>query len=222
MKRYLPFVIVAAVALAALASGTMLYRAKRLPAPTFARDAVASEVGGGESIHVRGHSDAPVTLVEFGDFQCPPCANLADPINQLERDYGSRLRIVFRHLPLVNHQHAREAALASEAASLQGRFWEMHDLLYREQSVWSKTPDVRVLFSAYAGMLGLNIDRFKKDMESEQAKGRVRSDEEQAMSLGVATTPTVFINGQQVPAAYLNPPGLHTAIDAVINEKASK
>ena len=222
MKRYLPFVIVAAVALAALASGTMLYRAKRLPAPTFARDAVASEVGGGESIHVRGHSDAPVTLVEFGDFQCPPCANLADPINQLERDYGSRLRIVFRHLPLANHQHAREAALASEAASLQGRFWEMHDLLYREQSVWSKTPDVRVLFSAYAGMLGLNIDRFKKDMESEQAKGRVRSDEEQAMSLGVATTPTVFINGQQVPAAYLNPRGLRTAIDAVINEKASK
>jgi protein-disulfide isomerase len=91
MKRYLPFVIVAAVALATLASGTMLYRAKRLPAPTFARNAVASEVGGGESVHVRGHSDAPVTLVEFGDFQCPPCANLADPIDELERDYRSRL-----------------------------------------------------------------------------------------------------------------------------------
>jgi protein-disulfide isomerase len=222
MKRYLPFVIVAAVALATLVSGTMLYRAKRLPAPTFARNAVASEVVGGESVHVRGHSDAPVTLVEFGDFQCPPCANLADPINQLEQDYPSRLRIVFRHLPLANHQHAREAALASEAAALQGRFWEMHDLLYREQSVWSKAPDVRVLFTAYAGMLGLKIDRFKKDMESEQAKARVRSDEERAMSLGVTTTPTVFINGQQVPAAYLNPPGLRTAIDAVINEKASK
>ena len=222
MKRYLPFVIVAAVALATLASGTMLYRAKRLPAPTFARNSVASEVGGGESVHVRGHSDAPVTLVEFGDFQCPPCANLADPINKLEQDYGSSLRIVFRHLPLANHQHAREAALASEAAGLQGSFWEMHDLLYREQSVWSKAPDVRVLFSAYAGMVGLEIDRFKKDMESEQAKARVRSDEEQAMSLGVATTPTVFINGQQVPVAYLNPPGLRTAIDSVINEKASK
>ena len=222
MKRYLPFVIVAAVALATLASGTMLYRAKRLPAPTFARNSVASEVGGGESVHARGDSDAPVTLVEFGDFQCPPCANLADPINKLEQDYGSSLRIVFRHLPLANHQHAREAALASEAAALQGRFWEMHDLLYREQSVWSKAPDVRVLFSAYAGMLGLEIDRFKKDMESEQAKARVRSDEEQAMSLGVATTPTVFINGQQVPVAYLNPPGLRTAIDSVINEKASK
>src|SRR4029453_3018278 len=222
MKRYLPFIIIAAVAVVTLSSGTMLYRAKRLPAPTFARNAVASEVGGGESVHVRGHSDAPVTLVEFGDFQCPPCANLADPINQLERDYPSRLRIVFRHLPLANHQHAREAALASEAAAVQGRFWEMHDLLYREQSVWSKAPDVRVLFSAYAGMLGLKIDRFKKDMESEQAKGRGRCCEEQAMSLGVATTPTVFINGQQVPPAYLNPPGLRTAIDAAINEKASK
>jgi protein-disulfide isomerase len=104
----------------------------------------------------------------------------------------------------------------------QGRFREMHDLLYREQSVWSKAPDVRVLFSAYAGMLGLNIDRFKKDMESEQAKARVNFDEQQAVTLGVATTPTIFINTHQVPAAYLNPPGLRAAIDAVINEKASK
>src|SRR5207249_6523793 len=70
--------------------------------------------------------------------------------------------------------HAREAALASEAASLQGRFWEMHDLLYREQSVWSKAPDVRTLFNAYAGILGLNIDRFKKDMESEQDRKSTR------------------------------------------------
>src|SRR4030095_1861167 len=222
MKRYLPFVIVAAVALATLASGTMLYCAKRLPAPTFARNSVASEVGGGESVHVRGHSDAPVTLVEFGDFQCPPCANLADPINQLERDYPSRLRIVFRHLPLANHPHARQAGLASEAAALQGRFWEMHDLLYREQSVWSKAPDVRVLFSAYAGMLGLNIDRFRKDMESEQAKARVKYEGPQALALGLANTPTIFINDHRVPPASLNPSGLRLAISAATNEKASK
>src|SRR5205814_4081468 len=106
-------------------------------------NSAAPGASGAESGHVRGRSDAPVTIIEFGDFQCPPCANLSEPINQLERDYRSRLRIVFRHFPLPNHQHAREAALASEAASLQGRFWEMHDLLYREQSVWSKAQDVR-------------------------------------------------------------------------------
>ena len=222
MKRYLPFVIIAAVALATLVSGAMLYRAKRLPALAIPENSTTSAMGGTEMVHVRGRADAPVTLVEFGDFQCPPCATLADPINKFEREYASRLRVVFRHLPLPNHQHAREAALASEAASLQGRFWEMHDLLYREQSVWSKAPDVRVLFNAYAGMLGLNIDRFRKDMESEQAKARVRSDEHQAAALGLANTPTIFINDRRVPPARLNPSGLRIAINAATNEKASK
>jgi protein-disulfide isomerase len=222
MKRYLPFFIVGTVALVTLVSGTLLYRAKRLPALAIPENSTTSAMGGTEMVHVRGSAGAPVTLVEFGDFQCPPCATLADPINRLEREYGSRLRVVFRHLPLANHKHAREAALASEAAGLQGRFWEMHDLLYREQSVWSKAPDVRVLFSAYAGMLGLNIDRFRKDMESEQAKARVKSDEQQALALGLANTPTIFINDHRVPPASLNPSGLRLAISAATNEKASK
>ena len=222
MKRYLPFFIVGTVALVTLASGTLLYRAKRLPALAIPENSTTSAMGGTEMVHVRGRADAPVALVEFGDFQCPPCANLADPINQLERDYRSRLRVVFRHFPLPSHQHAREAALASEAASLQNRFWEMHDLLYREQSVWSKAPEVRVLFNAYAGMLGLNIDRFRKDMESDQAKARVGSDEQQALALGLATTPTIFINDHQVPRAHLNPSALRIAISAAMNEKASK
>src|SRR6266478_4640536 len=222
MRRYLPFVIVAVVAFVTLASGAMLYRAKRLPVLTIPENSTASGTGSAESLHVRGRPDAPVTLMEFGDFQCPPCANLVEPINQLEQDYRSRLRIVFRHLPLANHQHAREAALASEAASLQGRFWETHDLLYREQSVWSKASDVQVLFNSYAGMLGLNIGRFKKDMESEQTRERVKSDERQAAALGLATTPTIFINDHQLPAAYLTPPGLRIAISAAMNEKASK
>ena len=222
MKRYLPFVIIAAVALATLVSGAMLYRAKRLPALTIPENSAAPGAGGAESGHVRGRSDAPVTIIEFGDFQCPPCANLSEPINQLERDYRSRLRVVFRHFPLGNHLHAREAALASEAADLQGRFWEMHDLLYREQSVWSKAQDVRVLFNAYAGMLGLNIDRFRKDMESEQGKARVKSDEHQAAALSLANTPTIFINDRRVPPARLNPSGLRIAINAATTEKASK
>lgn len=218
--KNLSFIIIAAVAVATLASGTMLYRWKRPSAPKFARNAVKPEVGGGESVHVRGNSDAPVTLVEFGDFQCPPCANLAEPINQLERDYRSRLRVVFHHFPLANHEHAREAALASEAAGLQGRFWEMHDLLYREQPVWSNAPDVRPLFSGYAGRLGLDIDRFKKDMESDKAKARVGFDEEQAVTLDVRSTPTIFINNQEVPPAYRNLAGLRAIVDAALRALA--
>jgi len=219
MKRYLPFFIVGTVALVTLAGGTVLYRAKRLPALSIPENSTTSAMGGTEMVHVRGRSDAPVTLVEFGDFQCPPCANLSEPINQLERDYRSRLRVIFRHLPLANHQHAREAALASEAASLQDRFWEMHDLLYREQSVWSKAQDARVLFNAYAGMLGLNIDRFKKDIESEQAKARVESDEQKAVALGVRTTPTIFVNNHQVSPTYLNPTGLRGSVDAALGAR---
>src|SRR5713226_1164642 len=134
MRRYLPFVIVIAVALLTLASGTILYRAKRVPVLTIPKNSMASEMGDAESAHVRGRPDAPVTLEEFGDFQCPPCGKLSEPINQLENDYHSRLRIIFHHFPFGSHQHAREAAFASEAAGLQGRFWEMHDLLYREQA----------------------------------------------------------------------------------------
>ena len=221
MQRYLPFFIVGTVTLVTLASGTLLYRAKRLPALAIPENSTTSAMGGTEMVHVRGRADAPVTLVEFGDFQCPPCATLADPIDKLEREYRPRLRLVFRHLPFPNHQHAREAALASEAASLQGRFWEMHDLLYREQSAWSKAPDVQALFNSYAGMLGLNIDRFEKDMESEQAKARVSSDEQQARALGLAMTPSIFVNNSKLPRAYVNPPGLRVAIDSAM-KKTSK
>ncbi len=219
MRRYLAFVIVTALALATLVTGAILYRAKRLPALTIPGNSALGKVDA-DSIHVLGARDAPVTLMEFGDFQCPPCANLAEPINQIERDYRSRVRVVFRHLPLANHQHAREAALASEAAGLQGRFWEMHDLLYREQSVWGSAPDVGVLFSTYAGMLGLDIDQFKKDMESDKAKARIGFDEGQGMTLGVRSTPTIFINNQEVPPAYRNPEGLRVIVDAALRAPA--
>ena len=194
----------------------MLYRAKRPRVLTISKEN-ASKTNDTESIHVRGNSDAPVTLEEFGDFQCPPCGALAGPIKQIEHDYQPRLRVIFHHLPLIIHQHAREAALASEAAGLQGRFWEMHDLLYREQSVWSKAADARPLFSAYAGILGLNIERFKKDMESDKVKARVALDQEQAVKLGVQNTPTIFVNNRALAPKALAPADLRAAVDAAIN-----
>jgi protein-disulfide isomerase len=221
MRRYLPFVIVGAVALLTLGSATMLYRAKRLPVLTIAEDHEASGTDGAKSIHVLGNPDAPVTLEEFGDFQCPPCGVISGPINQLEQDYHPRLRVIFRHFPLTMHQHAREAALASEAAGRQGRFWQMHDVLYREQAVWSKAADVRPLFDAYAGMLGLKIDRFKKDMESDEVKSRVTADQQQAAALGVTVTPTILINNRALPpATSLNPASLRAAVAAAMNIKS--
>jgi formate-nitrite transporter family protein len=198
----------------------MLYRTKRLPVLTIAKNHVASGMDGTKSIHVLGNPDAPVTLEEFGDFQCPPCGTLSAPINQLEQDYRPRLRVIFRHFPLTIHQHAREAALASEAAGQQGRFWQMHDVLYREQAVWSKAADVRPLFDAYAGMLGLKIDRFKKDMESEEVKRRVDADQLRGTALGVTITPTLFINDRALPNASLSPASLRAAVEAATNIKS--
>jgi protein-disulfide isomerase len=220
MKRYLPFVIVVVVALLTLGSGTMLYRAKRLPVLTIPKDKIAPGKEGIEETHILGSLAAPVTLEEFGDFQCPPCSDLSETISQIEKDYRPRLQVVFRQFPLpAVHPHALEAAFASEAAGMQNRFWEMHDLLYREQSVWSIASDPRALFNAYAGMLGLNIDRFQKDLESEQVKARVAADQARGNTLGVAATPTIFINDRAVSPPALNATGLHAAIDAAMKEK---
>jgi len=220
MQRYLPFIIVIAIALATLGSGAMLYRAKRPQLLTIPGSKALPGKGAADSAHIRGNPDAPVTLEEFGDFQCPPCGNIAGFIDELVKDYDPRLRIVFRNFPLPNHQHAREAALAAEAAGLQGRFWEMHDVLYREQAVWSKADDVRELFDSYAGIIGLNLDQFKKDMEGEKAKARVDSDHRRGDSLGVKSTPTLFINNHEVGPKDKTPADLRASIDAALKDKS--
>src|SRR5690242_20514618 len=216
MKRYLPFVIVIVVAIATVGSGTILYRARRPQLqnmPESQRVLAKSDASG----HVRGNPNAPVTLEEFGDFQCPPCGQFAAFTEQLLKEYDSRLRIVFRNFPLPGHEHAREAALAAEAAGFQGKFWDMYDTLYREQSSWSKAPNTRELFESYAGTLGLNMDQFKKDMDSDKAKERVDSDHALGDSLGIKVTPTLFINKRAMEPQEKNPEGIRGAINAALN-----
>ena len=218
MKRVLPFVIIALVGFIALGGGALLYRSKRPQVTVIPKGGTTPE-DRAEEVHVRGSANAPVTLEEYGDFQCPPCGRLAGPLEQIERDYGSRLRVIFRNFPFTIHEHAHEAAYAAEAAGLQGHFWEMHDLLYREQAAWSKTKDVQSLFESYAGMIGLNLERFKKDAGGEQVKAKVESDRKRGEELGVKNTPTIFINNQSVPPTSLNPVALRAAIDAAVKNK---
>ena len=196
----------------------MLYRSKLLQATAIPKAMVAAKERT-EEVHVRGPANAAVTLEEFGDFQCPPCGAVEGPLQQIERDYASSLRVIFRNFPFTIHEHAHEAAYAAEAAGLQGRFWEMHDLLYREQSVWAKSSDVQSLFDAYAGMIGLNLERFKKDVSGEQVKAKVEGDRKRGEALGVRNTPTIFINDESVPPTSLNPTALRAAVDAAVKEK---
>ena len=219
MKRYLPFIIVVGVALATFGSGAMLYHAKR-PQVKNIPESQSAPATSDTSAHVRGNPDAPVTLEEFADFQCPPCGQFAPFTEELLREYDSRLRVVFRNFPLSAHEHAREAALAAEAAGFQGKFWEMHDTLYREQSAWSKAPNTRELFESYAGTLGLNMDQFKKDMDSDKARERVDSDHARGNSLGINLTPTLFINNRPLEPQDKNPEGVRAAINAALKEKS--
>ncbi|HEU5312468.1 MAG TPA: thioredoxin domain-containing protein [Candidatus Udaeobacter sp.] len=218
MKRYLPFVIVAVVALATIGSGAMLYRAKRPQVLSIPENKMLGK-GDTESAHVRGNPGASVTLEEYGDFQCPPCGMFAAFLQQLEKEYDSRLRVVFRNFPLSMHEHAREAALAAEAAGLQGRFWEMHDVLYREQEAWTKAPNVRELFESYAGMIGLDLDKFRKDMDGQEVKARVDADRQRGESLGIQITPTLFINNQPLDREHKNPEGIRAQINAALEKK---
>jgi len=218
MKRCLPFVIVGVVALATIGSGAMLYRAKR-PQVVSIPESQMLQKGDTVSAHVRGNPDAPVTLEEYGDFQCPPCGMFAAFLGQLEKEYDSRLRVVFRNFPLKVHEHAREAALAAEAAGVQGHFWEMHDVLYREQEAWSKAPNVRELFESYAGTIGLDLDKFKKDMDGDKTRERVEADRQRGESLGIQTTPTLFINNQPLNQEHKNPEGIRAEINAALAKK---
>ena len=220
MKRYLPFVIVIGVALTTLGSGTLLYRAKRQQLKNIPESESVLAKTNTDSAHIRGNPNAPVTLEEFGDFQCPPCGKFSEFVEELLKEYNPRLRLVFRNFPLSGHEHAREAALAAEAAGLQGKFWEMHDTLYREQETWTKAPNVRELFESYAGTIGLDVDQFKKDMDGDKARERVDSDRALADFLGVKATPTLFINNRPVEPKDKNPEGVRAAINAALNEKS--
>ncbi len=220
MKRYLPFVIVIGVALTTLGSGTLLYRAKRQQLKNIPESESVLAKTNTDSAHIRGNPDAPVTLEEFGDFQCPPCGKFSEFVEELLKEYNPRLRLVFRNFPLSGHEHAREAALAAEAAGLQGKFWEMHDTLYREQETWTKAPNVRELFESYAGTIGLDVAQFKKDMDGDKARERVDSDRALADFLGVKATPTLFINNRPVDPKDKNPEGVRAAINAALNEKS--
>jgi protein-disulfide isomerase len=151
-----------------------------------------------ERDHVRGNPDAPVTLVEYGDFECPYCRNAEPIIRRLLEGAGKELRYVFRHLPLSDvHNNAQLAAEAAEAAGAQGRFWDMHDRLFDHQD--QLTPmDLR----RHASALGLDMERFGHDLRHHQHAPRVAEDVSSADASGVSGTPTFFINGRRHHGVY--------------------
>jgi protein-disulfide isomerase len=144
-----------------------------------------------ERDHALGPADAPITLVEYGDYECPDCGNAYPVIKRLIAEMGPRLRFIFRNFPQYSvHPHASVAAQAAEAAAAQGRFWEMHDLLYEHQK---DLADIEM--SKFALRVGLEIYRFDADLASERFARRVAEDYDSGVKSGVTGTPTFFVNG---------------------------
>jgi protein-disulfide isomerase len=208
MKRYLPFVIIAAVLVAAVGVGFLMFRSSQPqppPTPTPASGSLATSNGPA--------SKGVVTIDEYGDYQCPPCGGLHPILKTLKGEYGGRIQIAFHHFPLPFHNHALEASYAAAAAGLQGRFWEMHNLLYENQSLWSQVGDFRPIVLNFARQLGLDIPRFTRDMDGLQVVTIVSEDTRRASALGVNSTPTVFINDQMIPNDKLTVEGLRKEIN---------
>jgi protein-disulfide isomerase len=144
-----------------------------------------------ERDHRRGSPDAPVVLVEYGDFECPHCGAAYAVVKKLEKDLPDTLAVVFRHFPLVNvHPHAELAAEAAEAAGAQGRFWRMHDVLFEHQDALAPADLVK-----YAIALHLDLKRFTSDLSGHVFLSKVRDDMKGGLQTGVQGTPTFFING---------------------------
>ena len=161
-----------------------------------------------EADHRAGSDDAPVTLVEYGDYECPHCGRAHLIVGQVQKALGERLRFVFRNFPLSEmHPHAVRAAEAAEAAAAQGKFWEMHDLLYEHQNA---LDDGHLL--QYAKRLGLDVEIFQRELVTGARSDRVKSDFRSGVRSGVNGTPTYFINGRRLdgPSDY---EGLMAAIE---------
>ena len=221
MKRNLPLVIILAVLVLAFGLGVLLYRTmKTAPGASPVPANTPAPVPGADPAHVRGGTNALVTIEEFGDFECPPCGALHPELVKIEKEYGDKLRVVFRQFPLAQlHKHAYEAALAAEAAGTQNKFWQMHDLIYEKKEEWRLAPDPPSLFADYANVLGMDGERFKRDMMGELAKMRVALDMRRGRSMGVLGTPTLFINDRKMDASEMTPDGLRSAIYTALKEK---
>lgn len=156
--------------------------------------------------HKIASDSAKVTVVEFADFQCPACGAVYPQIKQILRDYKDQINFVYRHFPLPQHQNGTNAAKAAEAAGEQGKFWEMSELLFTKQLEWSDKGNAKEIFSTYAKDLQLNSDEFNKSLNSNKFEATINLDKEDGISLGVNSTPTIFINSKKLvlPPTYAN------------------
>jgi protein-disulfide isomerase len=153
---------------------------------------------------IKGQPNSPITVVEYLDFECEACRVYYPITKRLKEEYGDKVSFVVRYFPLPGHKNSMTSAMAVETAGKQGKFWEMHDILYDNQITWGeKQITDPALFIEYAKQIGLDMEKYKNDIGSQEIKDRINRDKNSANSLGIQGTPTFFINGEKIP----NPKG---------------
>ena len=229
-KSSAPFLIIGAIALATIFGIYVVSQSgkKADPAPSdsnvnavdagkAARDNYAKAPGGATPANMLGSESAAVVVEEFADFQCPTCGVVHPKIKEVISQYGSQIKFVFRNYPLTQiHPNAYDAAVASEAAGAQGKFWQMQDMIFKNQPTWSTQPNARPTFKDYAEKIGLDAERFESDSLSMTAKSRVDADMERGRALNITSTPTILVNGVPIPFPQLEVEAMKKIIDAEI------
>lgn len=217
VKMIKPLIVIAVAVAVAIALAVFLSRESSTSTSASSMPSGSLDFSGGR---VRGPADAPVKLIEFGDYQCPSCGFYAPIVLEILRRYPNQVQLEFRHYPIVNiHQWAMPAAMAAEAAGDQGKFWEMHDLLYQNQEKWSRSPNAESEFLSYAAQLALNINQFMQGTRSPSVQQRIMKDVTFAVENKVDATPTFFINGEKVRTNPRNASEFSKLIEAELAKK---
>jgi protein-disulfide isomerase len=188
---------------------------------SFSTSALAGPADEIRPANALGPANAPVTIEFFSDLQCPQCARYEPMVKSVRAEFGDKVRMVIRHFPASTHEHAILAAWAAEAAANQHKFWEMVEALYKTQWMWGKAPAPRAIIMDQAKSLGLDLDRFEKDMGGSEVHERVEVDQIHGHSIGVKSLPSVVVNGYNVPNSEFSEDGFRAAIKAALT-KAGK
>ena len=234
-KSNTPMLIIGVVFIAALIGGWYLYSTSKkgdaaantntaagaTPAPPKDSKSIQPNApAGAQPPNMAGSQTAAVSLEEFADFQCGSCAAAHPIMNEIKSLYGSRIKFVYRNNPLSipAHDKAYEASVAAESAGLQGKFWDMQNLLFTNQQAWTAAPSYKQIWKEYAGKIGIDVAKWENDIAGIAAKGRVDADLARGKAIGVNSTPTLFINGTSVPYSEMTVPKLKVIIDAELQK----
>ena len=162
-------------------------------------------------------TSASVTLVVFGDYECPACGEYSPLVKQLLTDFAGKINYVFRNYPLAQHKNAPISSYAVEAAGLQGKYWQMHERLYDTQADWSNLDDPTAVFTGYAKDLNLDLNKFTADINSSVVKDKVQNDLNDGQTIGITETPTFYLNGQKITLT-----GSYDQLKGLVNSALTK